>query len=171
MLLRKLILWPQRLLPNAFCISHLPFSIFRFYEYFIFIRFLSFCQLMRLKMFLIISAAFAEWVVIRMGICICISDSECEWLSVCGWLCACARDVPHSPCGQSHLLRLICDSHHKQSKQSVPISSSSPFSCPFIFPFALSSAFLYFLQRQPSRRTLKWRVACAKWRVRKAIKR
>lgn len=45
---------------NAFCISHFPFSIFRFHKYFIFIRFLSICQLMRLKMFSIIFAAFAE---------------------------------------------------------------------------------------------------------------
>lgn len=119
---------------------HFTFHISHFHEYFIFIRFLSFCQLMRLKMFLIISAALAEWVVIRMAVCICISDSEYLWVALCVFV----RDVAHSPCGQSHLLRLICDSHHKQSKQSVSISSFFPFLLSLHFPLCSSICFSLF---------------------------
>lgn len=77
-----------------------------------------------------------------MGVCICISDSESECIWVA--LCVCVRDVAHSPCGQSHLLRLICDSHHKESKQSVSISSFFPFLLSLHFSLCSSICFSLF---------------------------
>lgn len=106
------------------CILHFSFSIFRVHEYFIFIRFLSFCQLMRLKMFSIISAAFAEWYVIRMC---CISNCVEE-----GWLAHSKRTMSHWNTASNRICRGLFAIHttNKVNKAPppTPMTTNSPFS-------------------------------------------